>query len=61
MRGKARTTWKVRPMPRRHTWFGSKPVKGDPAKLIVPRSAVRNPLITLNKVVLPAPFGPMMP
>ena len=48
-------------MPRRHTWLGRKPVIGSPAKLIAPRSGARNPLITLKRVVLPAPFGPMMP
>ena len=48
-------------MPRRHTRLGRSPVNGVPAKLIVPLSGARNPLTTLNSVVLPAPLGPMMP
>ena len=61
MRGNERTTWKVRPMPRAQTSCGFSPPISLPAKRIAPWSAARKPLITLNSVVLPAPFGPMMP
>ncbi len=33
----------------------------DPLSSIVPRSGARRPEITSNRVVLPAPLGPMMP
>src|SRR5690606_26307881 len=34
---------------------------GRPLKVIVPRWGLTTPVITLNSVVLPAPFGPMRP
>jgi hypothetical protein len=61
MRAKARTTWNVRPMPRRQTRFGLSLVIGSPAKVIVPLPGARKPFVTLNSVVLPAPLGPIMP
>ena len=61
MRGNERTTCQVRPMPRAHTSCGFRAPIALPAKRVVPLSAARKPLITLNSVVLPAPFGPMMP
>ncbi len=61
MRGNARTTWKVRPTPRAQTSCGLRPPSSLPAKRMLPLSAARKPLMTLNSVVLPAPFGPMMP
>jgi hypothetical protein len=59
--GKTRTTWKVRPMPRRQTRWGRRPVIGAPSQRTRPRSGSRKPLSTLKSVVLPAPFGPMIP
>ena len=61
MRGNARTTWKVRPTPRAQTSWGLTPPISLPSNLMLPASAARKPLMTLNNVVLPAPFGPIMP
>ena len=61
MRGNERTTCQVRPMPRAQTACGLSPLIALPAKRIAPWSAARKPLMTLNSVVLPAPFGPMTP
>jgi len=41
--------------------FGRNPVIVSLANSVVPSSGARNPLMTLNSVVLPAPLGPMMP
>ena len=38
-----------------------RPSIGSPASVAVPSSAGSTPFSTLNSVVLPAPFGPMMP
>src|SRR6266545_7463294 len=37
------------------------PVSSVPASEISPLSGLRNPLMMLNRVVLPAPFGPSTP
>ncbi len=37
MRGKARTTWNVRPMPSRQTACGFRPTRFDPAKPMLAR------------------------
>ena len=60
-RGNVRTTWNVRPNPRRHSPLGRSPVTVSPRKRMVPRSGSKNPFSTLNSVVLPAPFGPITP
>src|SRR6185437_3337738 len=60
-RGKLRTTWKVRPTPMRQTWCTLRPSMGWPARVALPSSALSTPFSRLNSVVLPAPFGPMMP
>ena len=41
--------------------FGLRPFSSCAAKVTVPSSGGRKPLSKLNSVVLPAPFGPMMP
>ena len=56
--GNGRTSWKVRPMPRRQTRSGVRPSMRSPAKAIEPWLGTSTPAIMLNSVVLPAPFGP---
>ena len=46
-------------MPRAARWCGGSCVTSSPNSLIRPPVAGSSPLITLNSVVLPAPFGPM--
>src|SRR5262245_41165131 len=60
-RGKLRTTWKVRPTPMRQTSKVLRPSIGSPASRAEPASAESTPFSTLKSVVLPAPFGPMIP
>ena len=43
------------------TWCTFLPSIDTPASVAVPSSAGSTPFSTLNNVVLPAPFGPMMP
>ena len=62
MRGNGRTIWKVRPTAKpadcvRLLADASSRRRAGPC----PRRACRKPLSRLNSVVLPAPFGPMMP
>src|ERR1700738_1708324 len=45
----------------RQTWCTFLPSIDSPASVAVPSSAGSTPFNTLNSVVLPAPFGPMMP
>ena len=59
--GNVRTTWNVRPMPRRQSALGRRPVTTSPRNLTSPLSGTRKPFSTLKSVVLPAPFGPMTP
>ena len=56
-----RTIWKVRPMPRRARVCAGLRVTSSPLKMIDPVVDPTWPEIMLNRVVLPAPFGPMMP
>src|SRR5947199_2387419 len=46
-------------MPRRQMRGAERPVTLSPAKLTVPWLGARMPVIRLNRVDLPAPFGPM--
>ena len=46
-------------MPRRQISSGLSPSMRLPAKMIEPWSGGSTPAMMLNKVVLPAPFGPM--
>src|SRR5262245_14161775 len=48
-------------MPARQRPCGGTPARSRPSKRMLPRSGCRPPPIRLNSVVLPAPFGPMMP
>src|SRR5262249_12432959 len=57
--GNGRTSWKVRPMPRRQISSGVSPSMRSPAKAIEPLSGADMPAMMLNSVVLPAPLGPM--
>ena len=52
-------TWNVRPTPSRAIVCGESPINARPAKAALPRSGASWPSRTLNKVVLPAPLGPM--
>ena len=61
MRRNGRMTWKVRPTPARRAACGLRPTMSRPSSRISPVSGRRKPLSRLNSVVLPAPFGPMMP
>src|SRR5262250_948593 len=60
-RGKLRTTWKVRPTPMRQTSKVLRPSICWPASRAEPSSGGSTPFNTLKSVVLPAPFGPMIP
>ena len=51
--------WKVRMMPILTSDAGLTAVIGRPSKIIAPSLGGKKPLIRLNRVVLPAPFGPM--
>src|SRR5260370_1010197 len=51
--------WNVRAIPRRATWCGLEPVMSRPSKTTRPAVGVNRPVTLLNRVVLPAPFGPM--
>src|SRR5215211_4196943 len=53
--------WKERASPRAAILCGDKPVTSSPAMRTEPRAGFTRPVRTLKKVVLPAPFGPMMP
>src|SRR5437588_11331468 len=48
-------------MPARPRRCGAQPVMSSPSRSTRPESALCTPVITLNNVVLPAPFGPMRP
>ena len=56
---KSLVIWNVRAMPREARWCGASVVMSDPRKLIEPSVGRTSPLIRLNSVVLPAPFGPI--
>jgi hypothetical protein len=51
--------WNVRTSPSAAIWFGLRPFRRVPRKRISPALGARKPVMALNAVVLPAPFGPM--
>ena len=53
--------WNVRPRPRRARVCGGSAVTSSPNRRTVPSAGRTTPLIALNVVVFPAPFGPMSP
>ena len=55
------TTWKVRAIPIRPIRWPAVAVMSRPLKAIVPAVGLSRPDTQLTRVVLPAPFGPMMP
>ncbi len=58
---KSSRRWKVRPRPSlARRWAGSWSML-RPCRLTCPPSGRRTPVMTLNSVVLPAPFGPIRP
>src|SRR5262249_6601725 len=59
-RGKMLVRWNERPIPRRQRWWGAMPVMSCPLNTTLPPSGTTWPVIRLNSVVLPAPFGPMI-
>src|SRR5713101_5238593 len=61
IRPSGRGIWKVRPTPSRAISCEASPSSRSAPRLIWPPSAGVRPLITLKRVVLPAPFGPMRP
>src|SRR5664280_315064 len=58
---KSSRRWKVRASPSLARRCGFIRVMSVSCRCTVPRSGVWRPLMTLNSVVLPAPFGPMSP
>src|SRR6185437_5267963 len=61
MFGRSFTCWKVRAMPARAIRRCFHLAISVPRNVMWPRSGARAPVIRLNIVVLPAPFGPMKP
>ena len=61
MAGNSRASWNDRPRPRLARWLGASSVMSWPARRIRPLSAGVKPEMTSKRVVLPAPFGPMIP
>src|SRR5581483_1256916 len=55
------TFWKARARPATARWWGARSVMSTPRNRTRPVSGGRNPLMTSNSVVLPAPLGPMIP
>ena len=60
-RGTAATCWNVRTRPRRTRSCIGTPVMSAPSKRTRPAVGGSVPVIRLNSVVLPAPFGPIRP
>ena len=60
-RGKIRVSWKVRPIPVANTLSGAALVITVSPNQTWPSSALSYPVMTLNSVVLPDPFGPIRP
>ena len=58
--GKMFVTWKLRDRPRRLIACGDWVVMSSPFRRIARTSAWKRPLMRLNSVDLPAPFGPMI-
>jgi hypothetical protein len=52
-------SWKVRTTPRPATTCGLKRVISSSRKMTRPELGRRNEVISLNSVLLPAPFGPI--
>ena len=59
--GNSPTPWSVRAIPSEARRSGATRVIGWPRQLSVPEFGRTNPQMTLNSVVLPAPFGPITP
>ena len=59
--GNTRITWKVRPIPFCAITQGLSPSMRSPLKATRPASRRSTPVMQLNSVVLPEPFGPMRP
>src|SRR5689334_10654965 len=59
-RGKMLVRWNERPIPRRQRSWGAMPVTSRSLNTTRPSSGSRCPVIRLNRVVLPAPLGPMI-
>src|SRR5439155_1223686 len=57
--GKMLVIWNVLGRPRRFTPSGGNPVMSSPQKRTVPADGACSPDTTLNRVDLPAPFGPI--
>src|SRR4249919_1496821 len=55
---KSRDCWYVRARPSFARWRAGRLVTSSPKSSTVPDDAGRSPQMTLNSVVLPAPFGP---
>jgi hypothetical protein len=53
--------WKVRSRPLWNRSCGGRPVMSSPSHQHPARGRRQAPAITLNSVVLPAPFGPISP
>ena len=53
--------WKVRASPSRARWWGFMAVTSVSKMCTEPRPGACRPLMTLNRVVLPAPLGPIRP
>ena len=58
---KMRMFWNVRAMPLRVIWCGLRPSSVAPSSVMSPVVGGSRPVIRLNTVVLPAPFGPIRP
>src|SRR5262245_18929388 len=58
---KVSSRWNVRPIPSRARWCGLRRVMSRPSSSMRPVSGACSPVTTLNRVVLPAPLGPMRP
>ena len=52
--------WKLRARPRRLISYGGRPSMRWPLSRISPLVGPKRPLMRLNSVDLPAPFGPMI-
>src|SRR5262249_51229418 len=57
--GKMLVRWNERPMPSRQMRCGATPVMSRPSTTTRPAVGCRGPVIRLDNVDLPAPFGPM--
>jgi hypothetical protein len=58
---KRRMFWKVLAMPASVTWCTERVEYGLPSSMKLPLSGGYKPVMTLKKVVLPAPLGPIRP